>query len=201
MLKVIGHPRSRAMRVVWMLEELGEPYELDPCPPQGAAIRVVNPAGKIPALVMDEEVLLDSVAIVTFLADRAGRFTAPAGTLARARQDAATQFCVDEVEGALWLAGRHSFVLPEDKRVPQVKETARWEFARAMATLERRLKGSEFVAGDGFSVPDLLLGHAYGWAKAAKFETPETGPLADYFARLRARPAFRAAMERAAACG
>ena len=84
---VIGHPQSRAMRVIWMLEELGEPYELQPFRPQSDEVRALNPLGKIPVLKEGEAVLTDSVAICTYLADRNGRLTAQAGTLARARQD------------------------------------------------------------------------------------------------------------------
>ena len=198
MYTVYGSARSRAMRVMWMLEELGEPYEHVPCAPQSPEIRAVNPEGKIPALVVDGETLTDSVALVQYLADRHGKFTAPAGTLARARQDGFTQFCVDEVEGALWTAGKHSFALPEPLRVPAVKETARAEFARAMQTLERRLGDREFVTDQGFTVPDLLLGHCAGWAVSAKFDLPG-GTVGAYFARLRGRPALAAAMKRGAA--
>ena len=198
MYTVYGTPRSRAMRVLWMLEELGEPYDLVPALPQSAEIRAVNPEGKVPALVVDGETLTDSVAIIQYLADRHGKFTAPAGTIARAKQDGFTQFCVDEIEGALWTAGKHSFALPENLRVPQVKETARAEFDRAMGTLERRLGDREFVTDLGFTVPDLLLGHCAGWAMAAKFALPG-GAVGAYFERLRARPALAAAMRRGAA--
>lgn len=197
MYTLIGHPRSRAMRVLWMLEELGETYDYDPAPPQSPAILAVNPSGKIPALKVDDTVLTDSVAILTFLADSHGKLTFPAGTLARAHQDAFTQFCVDEVEGALWTAGKHSFVLPEALRVPAIKATCRFEFDRAMTTLAGRLGDMDFVMGDTFTVPDLLLGHCAGWAEAAKFDLPG-GRLGAYFARLRARPALAAAMARAA---
>jgi len=193
----VGHPRSRAMRVMWMLEELGAPYDYDAAPPQSAAARAANPAGKVPVLFVGDQPLTDSVALVQFLADSHSRFTHPAGTLARARQDGFTQFCVDEVEGALWTAGKHSFVLPEALRVPQVKETCRAEFARAMQTLAARLGDNPFVMGDAFTVPDLLLGHCAAWAEAAKFALPG-GPVGAYLARLRARPALAAAMARGA---
>ncbi len=196
MYTVYGAIRSRAVRVLWMLEELGEPYVQVSCGPHSDAVLAVNAEGKIPVLAVDGEALIDSVAIVQYLADRHGRFTHPAGTLARARQDGFTQFCVDEIEGALWTAGKHSFVLPEPLRVPAVKETARAEFAKAMRTLERRLGDREFVT-EGFTVPDLLLGHCAGWAVAAKFDLPG-GTVGAYFDRLRARPALRAAMEKGA---
>lgn len=197
MYTVIGAARSRAMRVLWMLEELGQPYAHRSAAPQSAEIRAVNPAGKIPVLLVDGAALTDSVAIVTYLADRHAALTKPAGTLDRARQDGFTQFCVDEVEGALWTAGKHSFALPEALRVPQVKETARAEFDAAMATLADRLGDGPYVMGDEFTVPDLLLGHCAGWAEAAKFALPG-GAVGAYFARVRARPALAAAMARAA---
>lgn len=197
MYTVYGSGRSRAMRVMWMLDELDEAYDIVPCSPQTPEILAVNPEGKIPALVVDGETLTDSVAIVQYLADRHGKLTAPAGTLARARQDGFTQFCVDEVEGALWTAGKHSFVLPEALREPRAKVAARHEFDRAMETLERRLGDRDFVTDIGFAVPDLLLGHCAIWAEAAKFDLPG-GPAGAYFARLRARPALKRAYEKAA---
>jgi glutathione S-transferase len=197
MYTVYGTPRSRAFRVMWMLEELGEAYDLVPATPQSPEIRAVNPEGKVPALGFDGQVFTDSIAIVQFLADRHGRFTAPAGTPERLTQDGYTHFCIDEVEGALWTAGKHRFALPEHLRVPQVKETARAEFDLAMQRLERRLGDRPFVTDLGFTVPDLLFGHCAGWAISAKFDLPG-GTVGAYFERLRARPAFNAAMRRGA---
>uniref|UniRef100_UPI003BA95169 glutathione S-transferase family protein n=1 Tax=Stappia sp. TaxID=1870903 RepID=UPI003BA95169 len=195
---VIGHPQSRAMRVIWMLEELGEPYELRPFRPQSDEVRALNPLGKIPVLKEGEAVLTDSVAICTYLADRNGRLTAQAGTLARARQDALTQFVVDEVEGALWTAAKNSFIHPEELRVPEIKKVCRAEFAKAMERATLLLGDRTWLSGDDFTLPDLLLGHCAGWARAAKFDLPADGPLAEYFARVTRRPAFLAAMKRAA---
>lgn len=191
---MIGSIRTRALRVVWALEELGLPYELDPAPPRSEAARAHNPSGKIPSLVVGEAALTDSVAIVQYLADANGAMTHPAGSLARGLQDGVTQFACDEVDGPLWLAARHSFVLPEAERLAGVKAAARRDFAAAMETLALRLGTREFVAGDGFTVPDLILGHCAGWALAAKFALPG-GPVGDYFRRLRARPALKRAMQ------
>ena len=84
MYRVIGTVKSRAFRVLWMLEELGQPYEMLPVPPRSEEARSFNPLGKIPALVDGDEVLTDSVAIMTYLADKHGGLTALAGTAARA---------------------------------------------------------------------------------------------------------------------
>jgi glutathione S-transferase len=193
MYQVIGSPRTRTIRVVWALEELGLEYEWQLAPPRSEAAFASNPSGKVPSLVVDGVSLTDSVAITQFLADRHGGMTNAAGTIERGLQDGFTQFAVDEIEGPLWLAGRHSFILPEDLRVPQVKVAARAEFARSLEILEQRLDGREFVMGETFTVPDLILGHCARWAEMAKFDLP-AGVLGAYFERMRARPALARAM-------
>jgi len=194
MYKIIGFPRTRAMRVMWLLEELGEAYEIDPALPQSETARALNPSGKVPILMDGDAAITDSVAICTYLADKHGKCTFPAGTLERARQDSFTQFGVDVLEGALWTASKNSFINPEDKRVPAIKEVCRYEFSRGLETLEKRLGNGPFVMGETFTIADIIIGHCSGWAVAAKFDLPGEGPVYEYFKRLRGRPAFKAMM-------
>ena len=196
MYTVIGFPRTRAMRVMWTLEELGQDYELVPAMPQSPEVLALNPLGKVPVLKDGDHVLTDSVAICQYLADKHGALTYPAGTPERAHQDAVTQFTVDEVEGALWTAAKNSFIHPEELRVPEIKRVCAAEFATAMQRLEVMIGDAPFVMGETFTVPDILLGHAAGWARAAKFDVSETGPVAGYFDRVTARPAFKGALLR-----
>lgn len=197
-LTLIGSPQTRAMRAMWILEELGLDYDLVPAKPHSAEIYAVSNSGKVPVLLVDEVALTDSVAICQFLADRAGALTAPAGTIARAVQDGHMQFICDEVDGSLWTGAKHSFVLPEALRVPEVKATARKEFALAMTRFAARLGDGPYLAGEDFTVPDLIMAHCLSWAKAASFETGNARVDA-YGKQCRARPAFRRALERAAA--
>ncbi len=128
MYTVIGGIRSRALRVLWMLEELGEPYTHIAAAPRSDEVTALNPSGKIPVLLDGDATLTDSTAILTYLADKHGQLTYPAGTIDRARQDGITHFVLDEMDAILWTASRHSFVLPEDLRVPQIKDSLKWEF-------------------------------------------------------------------------
>ncbi len=196
MYTVIGYPRTRAMRVIWMLEELGEPYELIPAMPQSNEVRALNPSGKVPVLKDGAFAITDSVAICQYLADKHGKLTFPAGTPKRARQDGITLFVVDEIEGALWTAAKNTFIHPEEMRVPEIKRVCRMEFDKAMRLLEGKLGDNSYVMGENLTVPDILIGHAVGWARAAKFDVPDSGPLAAYFQRLQSRPAFLRAMAR-----
>ncbi len=192
MYTVIGTANSRAFRVLWLLEELGQPYRHVPASPHGEGVVAFNPAGKVPVLIDDGTPITDSTAILTYLTDRHGDLTYPAGTLDRARQDSLTQFLLDEFDAALWLAARHSFVLPEEMRLSAIKNTLRWEFERSQKTLVHRIGEGAFVMGDKMTVPDLILAHCLTWALTARFPVVETR-LTGFLDRIRQRPAFQRA--------
>ncbi|MFV0408431.1 MAG: glutathione S-transferase family protein [Paracoccus sp. (in: a-proteobacteria)] len=169
MYRVIGTGRTRAFRVIWMLEELGQPYELVPAPPQSEGVVAFNPSGKVPVLIVDGVPVTDSTAIIQYLADRHGALTHPAGTLERARQDSLTQFLLDEYDAVLWTAARHTFVLPEEMRVSAIKDTLRWEFRRSQDILKQRVGEGPFLMGETMTVPDIILTHCLSWAQMAHF--------------------------------
>jgi len=192
MYSVIGTAKSRAFRVLWMLEELGEPYTHIPANPRSDGVVEFNPAGKVPVLIDDGTPITDSTAILTYLADRHGKLTHPAGTLDRARQDSLTQFLLDEFDAALWLAARHSFILPEEMRLSAIKNTLRWEFEASQKTLVNRMGEGPFLMGDMMTVPDIILTHCLGWALDARFPIVEHD-LTTYLERMRERPAHQRA--------
>ncbi len=188
---IAGPGRTRTFRVLWMLEELGVPYEHAPFAPRSDELRALSPPGKAPVLLDGDVVIPDSTAILTYLADKHGQFTAQAGTLARARQDAWTFRVLDEIEGPLWTAAKHSFVLPEDERVAEVKPACKADYARSLAAICAEMPGL-YLMGDGISVPDFLLAHCGGWAVNAGFPDPPEA-FATYLERIRTRPAFQRA--------
>lgn len=190
MYNVIGTVSTRAFRVFWALEEIGAAYQVTKAAPRSPEAKAFNPSGKIPALVDGDETLTDSVAIMTYLADKHGKLTAPAGTIARARQDAMTLWLVDEFDALLWTAAKHSFVFPQEARVPEIKPALKAEFTRNVDTFADKIAG-EFVMGDQITVPDILAVHCLNWAIGAKFGV-ENDAVKTYAARLRNRAAFKA---------
>ena len=194
MYKVIGTVRSRAFRPMWALEELGQPYEIVPARPGSPEAREFNPLGKIPALVDGDEVLTDSVAIMTYLADKHGGLTAPAGTPARARQDAATLWVIDEMDAPLWAAAKHTSVLPEAARLPDLVPAVKAEFARNIGTFETMIAGP-YLMGDEMTIADILAVHCLNWAIGASFPL-ENEAVNAYGKRVRSRDAFKAARAR-----
>ena len=65
---------------------------------------------------------------------------------------------LDELEGLLWTASRHSFILPEEMRLAEIKPTLRWEYQRNQARLAEAFSGP-YLMGDMMTVPDMLLAH------------------------------------------
>ncbi len=195
MYQLVGSPVTRAFRVVWALEELSVPYEVVAARPHSEKISEVNPSGKVPALIAEGESIIDSIAIVQYLADKHEQLTYKAGTLARAHQDSFTQFVADDFDGTLWVSAKHTFVYPEELRHKEpVKKAAKWDLARAINVLETRLGKNSYLTGEQFTVPDIVFGHCAGWAERSGFEI-DSVPVQNYLERLRQRPAFIKASE------
>ncbi len=189
MYEVFGSVATRAFRVLWAFEELGLDYVWTKASPQDEVIRTINPSGKVPALRVGDDIITDSLAIMTYLADKHGKLIAPAGTIERAKQDAIIHAINDEVDAVLWTGARHSFVLPKEHRAPEVKESLRWEFNRNVNRLAKRIT-TPYAAGDEFTIADILLTQCLNWAISAKFEH-DNKQMHAYAKEMRARDAFK----------
>ena len=193
MYKVIGNTNTRTFRVLWAMNEIGLEYKHLKVGAQSAEAQLANVSGKVPSLEANGVNIADSTAIITYLADKYNQLTFPAGTIERAQQDSFTQFILDELDSILWTAARHSFVLPKEMRVIELKDTLHWEFARSLKILESRMGSGPNVMGEEFTIPDIILTHIGGWARVAKFDIPD-GKLRDYFRRQIKRPAYISAI-------
>ena len=193
MYKVIGNTNTRTLRVLWAMNEIGLEYEHLKVGAHSVEAQLANVSGKVPSLEANGISIPDSTAIITYLADKYNQLTFPAGTIERAQQDSFTQFILDELDSILWTAARHSFVLPKEMRVSELKDTLRWEFARSLKILESRMGYGPNVMGEEFTIPDIILTHVGGWARVAKFDIPD-GRLRDYFRRQIKRPAYISAI-------
>ena len=203
MITVYGYPRSRSTRVVWMLEELGVEYQfrkvdLMKGEGQGPDYQQINPGGKVPTLDHDGFVLTESAAILTYLGDQypqSGLVPSAEDSEARARYNEWCFFVLTELEQPLWTIGKHTFVHPEDKRVPEILPLAQWEFDRVLRVLDCKLAGREFALGDRFSAIDILITHILRWAHAFKVNNAY-----EQLTAYRDRHSSRPALERTLAC-
>lgn len=196
MYQAVGSPGSRLTRVVWMLEELGEPYEIVRAKQYSETMKRFNPTGKMPALIDGDFVLTDSAAICAYLGEKhADKGLGPnPGLRGRAEMMSWMLYALSEFEQPMWNKLKHRFLLPNEFRA----EVAPWvkrEFDIEIAALEAKLAGRPYALGDRFSAVDVILGHCGQWAKSGKFEVASK-PVADYFERVLSRPALARAKQR-----
>lgn len=193
MLKLYGTPPTRALRVIWLLNELGLEYEMVPVDLLGGEHRkhdflTLNPAAKVPVLVDGDLVITESAAIQLYLAEKnpeAGYI--PTTVEGRAQMYRWIFFLVTEIEQPLWRIARHTFIYPENQRLPQDIDLARQEGIEMVAVLERHMKDREFLVGDRLSVADFTAAYTLDWANEEQML--ENAPrLKAYLESLYARP-------------
>ena len=191
MLQVFGRVKSRTFRVVWLLEELKTPYELIEVAPRSEEARKVYKNGKIPFILDNKILVSDSVAILTYLSDKHKNFTETPGSTIRAKKDAFTFRILDEFEALLWVAAKHTYIFPTEKKVPEIINILKWEFTRNQEKLVDEFSIENFLCGEKFLVPDILLVHCLVWAKSMDF--PICDRLIKYLDKLSCRPAYQKA--------
>ena len=170
MLKLYGTPPTRAVRVIWLLNELGLEYELLPVDILKAENRSqdflsLNPAAKVPVLVDGSFVLTESAAIQLYLAEKnpqAGYI--PLTVEGRAQMYRWIFFLVTEIEQPLWRIARQTFIYPQEQRSPQDIALARQECLEMVAVLERHMNEREFMVGERLSVADFNAAYTLDWA-------------------------------------
>ena len=186
-----GRPR----RVLWMLEEIGEPYELTIMNSEqgsGEEHRARHPLGRVPVVQFDDGYVFESAAICLQLADLhpdAG-LIAGLGTHARGLAYQWSTFAPAELEPPLIEGAIYREADPERS------EKARARFFKAADAVAQSLDGREYLVEGRFGVADVLVGTALSFAKRAKFPEPLPPVIDDYLMRLFERPAYQRAVER-----
>lgn len=206
---------SRSHRVLWLLEELGLPYEIvtyqrDPktmlAPPE---LKAVHPLGKSPVITDDELVLAESAAILEYLQERYGN-----GELAPSSGTA------DHLRLRYWMHYAEGSAMPPlllklvfDRVANGPMPFFIRPVARAIAKganrafigpqlelhlnyMEEELKRSEWFAGEAFSIADIQMSFPIEAAQARAGLNDSRPRLAAFLQRIQARPAYQKAIER-----
>jgi glutathione S-transferase len=197
-MKVYYAPQSRAVRTVWLLEEIGQPYTLEKFQlgqkeMRGPEYTRINPNGRVPTLVDGDVTLSESTAIAQYLAAK----YAPA--LAPGPQEA------NFAEFLQWLHYAEGMImppinnyvvetilLPPDRRNDEIAMRALKLLNRTLSAAEQHMEGRDFLSG-GFTIADTITGHAVIMARRLGADFSPLPNLSSYADRLEARPAFKAA--------
>ena len=170
-LKLYGYGPSRSARCLWMLRELGVPFEyvqvdLGAGEHLGAEYRRLNPFGRVPTLTDGDVTFFESAAICTYLGDRFPQkgLVPPAGTAERALHDQWMFFVVSELDQPLWRIRRNRNLYPEAERVPADIERARKDFCEAGMVLQDALAGRSCLVGERLTAVDIVAAHTLLWS-------------------------------------
>ena len=187
------NPMSRGGIVHWMLEEIGQPYDLKVIE-YGPDMKsedylAINPMGKVPSLVHGERVITECAAICAYLAD-----AFPDAELAPKPADRADYyrwlfFAAGPVEAAV---GAKSCGLEPDE-----KQQAMLGFGSLETTLDTlagAVRDRRYIAGERFSAADVYVGSQIGWG--TQFGTlDKRQEFTAYWNGLKDRPAHLRAMQ------
>lgn len=194
-----GTPRSRALRVSWLLEELGIDWQFkflnfEKQQNRSAEFLALNPSGKMPVIEDDGVVLTESAAIMLYLAEKYGhgKFLPKVGTVESAKHHQWVSFIITELEQPLWSMGKHKFALPEPQRLADMLPVAKWEFDKAATIAEMWVPETGYLLGEQFTVADILLAQTLLWATV--FEQTIPPKLAAYRDRLKQRPSLNSVL-------
>jgi len=165
MLRLYGSARSRAVRVLWMLDELGLKYDHKDWLPRAPETktpeyRALNPNSRVPTIDDDGFILSESMAINFYLAKKHKSPLFPADPKHETLVLQWSLWETDRLDRQIVNYCRHTKDLPEAERKPEVAKASWEEMVPAFDALEAALKKSEWLAGPAFSVGDLNVAAA-----------------------------------------
>jgi len=184
---------SRSSVVLWMLEEIGEPYDIHLLSLSAgdnlkADYLAVNPMGKVPALSHNGTVITEVAAICTYLADAFPQknLSVPIGTPERGLY-------------LKWLFFGPGCLEPAvvDRAAPRKEPPRRamlgyGDFDTTMDVIAKAVEKGPWLMGEQFTAADVVIGANIRWATIFKL-IPERKEFVDYAARIAARPAAQRA--------
>jgi len=187
---------SRSSITRWMLEEIGEPYDihllhLSKNEQRAPDYLAINPMGKVPALKHGDVVITEAAAICTYLADefpKAG-LNIPVGDPRRGIYLKWLFFGPSCLEAAMM-----------DRAFPR-KEGARQsalgygDYDTTMDVLAKAVSKGPYLMGEKFTAADVVVGSTLRWGMLFKL-LPERQEFVAYIARLTARPALQRATQK-----
>ena len=183
------NPMSRGQIARWMLEEVGQPYDMTVLD-YGTTMKdpdylALNPMGKVPAIVHKGRVVTEAAAICAYLAD-----TFPEADLAPSLDQRADYyrwlfFAAGPVEAAVSNKAL-GLTVPEGRE----RSMGYGSYDQTIATLEKAISGDQWICGNQFTAADVYVGAQVDWGLS--FGTIDSRPAFEaYAARLRERPAYK----------
>lgn len=201
MLKLHFAPNSRAGRIVWLLEELGLPYDINkmafhPKDLKSDAHRARHPLGRIPVLDDGDVSIYESGAIVEYILERHknGGLKPPVSDPMWPYYQQWFHYCEGMIMPPINTIVVHTLLLPPDRRDETVLGQAKRLLTKALLPINEWMEGREYLIG-AFSAADIMLGHSVFMSdRMGGCVSDEMTALKAYIGRIAARPAFQTAI-------
>jgi glutathione S-transferase len=183
-----------------VLEELGMPYEAVKISTAEGRQRTpeylaINPRGRVPTLVVDGKVLVENVAILSFLGGAfAHKGLWPATTWDQAQALSMMAWLADTVHPAYAHLFRPERYVEGEAAKEAVKAGGRKAFGDCLAEIDRLLAGKRWAVGGRYSVVDAYLLVFYRWGNRNGFPVKELAHYTALVERVLARPAVKRVM-------
>lgn len=198
-MKLYFAPNSRAVRIAWLLEELGLEYELEKYSVGDRALRTpeyykIHPMGRIPVLEDGETRIYESGAIVQYLLARHGngKFVPEVDDPSFPEYLQWLHYAEGSIMGQVNILVVETILLPPEKRNDVNVNRALKLLRVALGNVDKRLQDREYLTGN-FSGADIMTGHACFGAMKAGAEIDDYEQLKAYIDRLLERPALKKA--------
>jgi glutathione S-transferase len=197
-VKIYGMARTRAFRALWVAMELGIDYEHIPVEIGDAGARTpeflaINPNGRLPAIVDDGFVLVESLAITLYLAKKHGFGTLyPASPQAEAKAWQWTLWALTEVDRGVNIWSLHAVRLPPQDRDAGKLAEALKVIAAPFKVLDEAVSKQPYLLGNEFTVADLNVAAVI--SRAVDMDLSATPSLKAWLERCLGRPAARKAL-------
>ena len=199
-MKLYGAAYSRAGRCIWMLEEIGQPYDHVGTSPRGETrtpeMLKLNPNGHVPVLDDNGYVIWESLAINQYLAEKTGILW-PTGAQAHGQIAQWSLWAMTEVEPHLVTMLMHMMFLPEAQRSPAAIEQAKAALAKPMQVLNDHLAGRAHLLGADFNVGDLNVCSVLGLAAMLHYDFSPFANVGAWLGRCNSRPAAQRFQQKA----
>ena len=200
MLKLHHLQYSRSTRIIWLMEELGLPYELvsyerDPATFRAPdSLKSLNPLGKAPTVEDGDLVIAESGAIIEYVVETYGN-----GRLAPAKGERERSKYLEWLHFAEGSAMFPILVVLLGKMTGDtsggVQDFVRPELEKTLNYLASALSSNDYLLASGFSAADIQMSYVIEAARMGGMLDGQPG-LTAYLERLEQRPAYRRAIEK-----
>lgn len=196
MIKLYFAPRTRAIRIAWLLEELGLPYEIERrpfAPPSTRFFAQPTPTGKFPTIEDGDTVICESGAILEYILERygGGRLAPAVGAPNRGAFLQWVHFAESTAFPPLGILVWLTFYRDDGAKYPELVADVRSRARSGIEFVEERLGVEGYLLGEEFSAADIMLGFTLVAAPLLGVIDAGFPKTSAYLARLQKREAYR----------